>query len=205
MLWFSRASLLREFRRTHGPWLKRLCADVCSAKPSSKNPWFESWPVSFNLLKGWKAERISNISMSCYELLWVAYGLARFLPVSCGVQVDVFDFALSPEDMAKLDALTTPEVVMEAQGAWDWWCWDEGARLTITHDLPMIWLWICKQELKCHSTISIFFIGQCFRQEPSHLENHARDYSIPCLRSSWHQLAFPKTFPWPLARNLQHP
>lgn len=33
--------------------------------------------------------------------------------------VQVFDFSLSSEDMAKLDALTTAEVVQEAQGHWE--------------------------------------------------------------------------------------
>ena len=31
--------------------------------------------------------------------------------------MDVFDFSLSKDDLQKLDALTTPEVVQEAQGA----------------------------------------------------------------------------------------
>lgn len=31
--------------------------------------------------------------------------------------MDVFDFSLSEDDLQKLDALTTPEVVQEAQGA----------------------------------------------------------------------------------------
>eukprot|EP00434_Breviolum_minutum_P042750 symbB.v1.2.038065.t1/scaffold5805.1/size23493/2 len=33
--------------------------------------------------------------------------------------VDVFDFSLSEDDLQKLDALTTPEVVQEAQGHWE--------------------------------------------------------------------------------------
>lgn len=33
------------------------------------------------------------------------------------IEVDVFDFSLSKDDLQKLDALTTPEVVQEAQGA----------------------------------------------------------------------------------------
>ena len=32
--------------------------------------------------------------------------------------VDVFDFSLSEDDLQKLDALTTPEVVQEAQGSY---------------------------------------------------------------------------------------
>ena len=36
------------------------------------------------------------------------------LPIT---EVDVFDFSLSEDDLQKLDALTTPEVVQEAQGA----------------------------------------------------------------------------------------
>ena len=38
------------------------------------------------------------------------------LPPEASSEVQVFDFSLSSEDMAKLDALTTPEVVQEAQG-----------------------------------------------------------------------------------------